>query len=405
MNNVSPLPLTDKADVVRGVTFSKGDAVAEPREGYTPVLRAGNIQSHLILNSDLVYIPERMVSEKQRLRRGDIVMCTSSGSADIVGKTAFANQDWSGSFGAFCAVVRPKLGKCDPRYLFHYLQTPLFREWTRNSSGVGIKNIRKSELDSYEVPFPSLDEQRRIAAILDKADAVRRKREQALALADDFLRSAYLNLVGLKHPDYQNWVPASIESLAEEKRGAIRSGPFGSALLHSEFVDEGIAVLGIDNAVKNKFQWVERRFITHEKYEELRRYRVYPKDVIITIMGTTGRSAVVPDDVPEAITTKHLASITCDFDKILPEVLSFSIHSDPVVIDQIRAANKGAIMDGLNLGIIRQIKIRRAPMQQQRLFADVLHKAHAAMHKMSMPSGEGSELFSALSQRAFCGEL
>ncbi|MCX7309952.1 MAG: hypothetical protein NTZ72_19225 [Afipia sp.] len=106
-----------------------------------------------------------------------------------------------------------------------------------------------------------------IAVILDKADVIRRKREQALTLADDFLRSAYLNLVGLKHPSYEDWEPASIESLAADKRGSIRSGPFGSALLHGEFVNEGIAVLGIDNAVKNKFQWAERRFITHEKYE------------------------------------------------------------------------------------------------------------------------------------------
>lgn len=405
MNHVAQSPLNEKADVVRGVTFSKGDAVAEPREGYTPVLRAGNIQGHLILDSDLVYIPEKMVSAKQRLRRGDIVMCTSSGSAEIVGKTAFADQDWSGSFGAFCAVVRPKAGRCNPRYLLHYLQAPTFREWTRNSSGVGIKNIKKSELDSYGIPFPGLDEQRRIAAILDKADAIRRKREQTLALADDFLRSAYLNLVGLKHPGYQSWEPFAIESLAEDKRGSIRSGPFGSALLHSEFVDGGIAVLGIDNAVKNKFQWAERRFITREKYEELRRYRVYPKDVIITIMGTTGRSAVVPDDIPEAITTKHLASITCDLGKVLPEVLSFAIHSDPVLTDQIRAANKGAIMDGLNLGIIRQIKIRKPPMRQQQLFADLLRKSHATIQKMITPTADGSDLFASLSQRAFRGEL
>jgi type I restriction enzyme S subunit len=405
MNSVAPSPLADKADVVRGVTFSKGDAVAEPREGYTPVLRAGNIQGRLILDSDLVYIPKQMVSEKQRLRRGDIVMCTSSGSAEIVGKTAFAEHDWSGSFGAFCAVVRPKPGKCNPRYLFHYLQTPNFRDWTRNSSGVGIKNIRKSELDSYEVPFPGLDEQRRIASILDQADVIRRKRGQALALADDFLRSAYLHIVGMKHPEFLSWEPFPIESLAKDKRGSIRSGPFGSALLHSEFVDEGIAVLGIDNAVKNKFQWAERRFITREKYEELRRYRVYPNDVIITIMGTTGRSAVVPDDIPEAITTKHLASITCDPCKVLPEFLSFAVHSDPVVIDQIRAANKGAIMDGLNLGIIRQIKIRKPPMRQQRLFADLSRKTHAAIQKMTTPTGDGSDLFASLSQRAFRGEL
>lgn len=405
MKGVALSPLADKAEVIRGVTFSKGDAITEPREGYTPILRAGNIQGHLILDGDLVFIPEQMVSEKQRIRSGDIVMCTSSGSAELVGKTAFADQDWNGSFGAFCAVVRPKPGKCNPRYLFHYLQTPKFREWTRNSSGVGIKNIRKSELDSFELPFPSSNEQCRIAAILDKANAIRRKRQQALALANDFLRSAYLNFVGLQHPEYQSWEALAIESLAEDRRGSIRSGPFGSALLHSEFVDEGIAVLGIDNAVKNKFQWVERRFITREKYEELRRYRVYPKDVIITIMGTTGRSAVVPDDIPEAITTKHLASITCDLDKVLPEVLSFAIHSDPVVIDQIRTANKGAIMDGLNLGIIKQIKIRRPPMHQQRRFADLLRKTHAAIEKMTTPIGEGSDLFASLTQRAFRGEL
>lgn len=320
-----------------------------------------------------------------------------------MGKMAFAGRDIAVN-QAILGIQPKRPETVCLRYLYHYLGSRV-SELVADGRGVAQKNLSATYLRDLRVRLPTYEEQRRIATILDKADAIRRKREQALVLADDFLRSAYLNLVGLKHPNYQNWEPASIESLAEDKRGSIRSGPFGSALLHSEFVDDGIAVLGIDNAVKNKFQWAERRFITHAKYEELRRYRVYPKDVIITIMGTTGRSAVVPDDIPEAITTKHLASITCDLNKLLPEVLSFAIHSDPVVIDQIRAANKGAIMDGLNLGIIRQIKIRTPPMQQQRLFANILHKTHAAIRKMKTPSGEGSELFSALSQRAFRGEL
>ena len=316
-----------------------------------------------------------------------------------------ALPDFAGICSTDILPIRPG-PHLDRAYLAYFLRQPnIVAEAEIRSTGANLPRLSPRALADFDVPLPPIGEQRRIAAILDKADAIRRKREQALVLADDFLRSAYLNLVGLKHPDYHNWLPASIESLAEQRRGAIRSGPFGSALLHSEFVNEGVAVLGIDNAVKNTFQWAERRFVTHEKYEELRRYSVYPKDVIITIMGTTGRSAVVPDDIPEAITTKHLASITCDQNKLLPEVLSFAIHSDPVVIDQIRAANKGAIMDGLNLGIIRQIKIRRAPMQQQRLFASMLRKTHAAIRKMTTPSGDGSELFAALSQRAFRGEL
>ncbi len=292
----------------------------------------------------------------------------------------------------------------DPNFLLHFLLSKA-DELASRAHGATVKGIKIDLL--RELPFPRLKlvEQRRIAAILDKADAIRRKRGQSLALADDLLKSAYLYLVGMKHPDFAVWEPGRIESLAQDRPGSIRSGPFGSALLHSEFVDEGIAVLGIDNAVKNRFQWAERRFITPEKYEELRRYRVYPDDVIITIMGTTGRSAVVPADIPEAITTKHLASITCDKRKILPEVLSFAIHSDPLVTRQIEAFNKGAIMDGLNLGIIRQIEIRKAPLVQQRKFVDILRRTYATVEKMNSPTGGGSDLFASLSQRAFRGEL
>jgi type I restriction enzyme S subunit len=318
-----------------------------------------------------------------------------------IGLVAINTKPMATNQGFKSFVPRPGLSA---DFLFWWLKSNR-KQLEDLGNGATFKEVSKAVVSRVPLLLPSLSEQRRIAAILDKADDIRRKREQALALAEDFLRSAYLHLVGMKHPGFLSWRPASIESLAEDKRGSIRSGPFGSALLHSEFGDEGIAVLGIDNAVNNKFQWAERRFITPEKYEELRRYRVYPKDVIITIMGTTGRSAVVPPDIPEAITTKHLASITCDLTKVVPEFLSFAIHSDPVVIEQIRAANKGAIMDGLNLGIIRQLKIRMPPMAQQLVFGKLLKATNEAIRKMATPSGDGSDLFDSLSQRAFRGEL
>lgn len=403
---MKPATVASASDFIRGITFKPHELIGANDPDAIVCMRTKNIQRDLD-ERNLIAVPSRLVRNEEKLLRAGDILISSANSWELVGKCAYVPElSYRATAGGFIAIVRPK-AHTHPRFLYHWLNSSIVQQILRHlgRQTTNISNLDVNRFKELEFPSISLDEQRRLAGILDKADAIRRKRERALALTDDFLRAAYLNLVGLKHPGYKSWEPVAIESLAEDRRGSIRSGPFGSALLHSEFVDEGIAVLGIDNAVKNKFEWAERRYITPEKYEELRRYRVYPKDVIITIMGTTGRSAVVPDDIPEAITTKHLASITCDLSKVLPEVLSFAIHSDPVVIDQIRAANKGAIMDGLNLRIIRQIKLRKPPMRQQRLFADLLQKTHAAIRKMTTPVGEGSELFSSLSQRAFRGEL
>jgi len=294
--------------------------------------------------------------------------------------------------------------KLHTRYLFHFLDLYV-QQLRRQSIGGIIKFIKLGMLTDAEIPLPPLDEQKRIAAILDKADAIRRKREQALALADDFLRSIYVHRYSYKHPNYDGWTEWDIEQLAKPHKGAMRTGPFGSDLRHSEFVDEGIAVLGIDNAVQNRFAWAERRFITAEKYEKLGRYKVSPGDVIITIMGTTGRSAVVPDDIPEAITTKHLATISCDKDKVIPEFLSYAIHSDPLLQRQILQANKGAIMAGLNLGIIKSLKIKLPDITEQKNFRDTLIKMERTKDRILSDDGSGRELFASLSQRAFRGEL
>lgn len=313
----------------------------------------------------------------------------------------------TGAIGSTVARLRLREpDRWDARFLGRLLEGK-FRELNDQAQarGATIPHVDKGKLEAIEFPQIDRAEQSRIAAILDKADTIRRKRERLEALANVFVKSAYVHIVGHLNPKYDEWEPCSIEQLAEDRKGSIRSGPFGSALRHGEFVDEGIAVLGIDNAVQNKFAWGGRRYITHEKFDELRRYRVFPNDVIITIMGTTGRSAVVPNDIPEAITTKHLATITCDTKKVLPEVLSFAIHSDPVIIRQIKSYNKGAIMDGLNLGIIRQLLLKRPPMEEQRRFAGIIRKAEAMLCKADRPTLNGEELLSALSQRAFRGDL
>ncbi len=234
------------------------------------------------------------------------------------------------------------------------------------------------------------------------ADGLRAKRRESIALLDTLTQSIFLDMFGDADP---GWTRGVVLDAAADHKGSIRTGPFGSQLLHSEFVDAGVAVLGIDNAVNNVFRWGERRFITDSKYQELSRYRVYPGDVLITIMGTTGRCAVVPDDIPIAINTKHLCCISLNPQKCLPEYLHAYFLHHPDARDYLGRQGKGAIMVGLNMGLIKAMPLILPPIDLQARFAARLNVVGQALDAAIRASAEVDSLFATLQARAFRGEL
>ncbi len=161
-----PVPLGTVAEVIRGVSFGASDPRPGPAEGVLPILRAGNIGDALDLVHDLIWVDKALVSRSQRLQLGDVAVCMSSGSARVVGKSAVLSESFNGAVGAFCAIVRPR-AVIEPDYLGYYLRSPAFWTWRDNSArGVGIQNLKVSDLQLFPIPLPPLDEQRRIAARL-----------------------------------------------------------------------------------------------------------------------------------------------------------------------------------------------------------------------------------------------
>ena len=309
------------------------------------------------------------------------------------------------SASADCIVVNPENpDELNIKFIYYYLSSKIYI-LEAGFRGAGLKHISKSYIQNIPIPIPDKRKQDKIVAILDKADAIRQKRQKAIELADEFLRSVFWDMFGSNAAGFSEWDRIKVIDLVAPGKNKIRTGPFGSDLRHSEFVDQGVCVIGIDNAVKNKFEWAERRFITPEKYNELKRYRVYPGDVIITIMGTTGRTSVIPDDIPLSISTKHLAVITVNKEIIEPEYLSNCFFRHPEVITQIRRSNKGAIMHGLNLGIIKNLPIPIPPLKKQQQFTSVLRKVEKLKDKFEVLNDESRVLFGSLTQRAFRGDL
>lgn len=291
-----------------------------------------------------------------------------------------------------------------PEWLFYYWRLPLTRQIAERAmtGSAGQKRVPANHLETLEIPLPSLDEQRRIAAMLEQADQLRRTRRYALELTEDFLPAAFLERF---NDDGSKFPVATVEELLAKKPNAIRTGPFGSQLLHSEFTTSGIVVLGIDNAVNNRFAWDQRRFISAEKYEQLKRYTVFPGDVLITLMGTCGRCAIVPDDIPTAINTKHLCCMTLNRERCLPVYLQHAFLHHPSVRHQLGVSQKGSIMDGLNMEIIKGLKIPIPPLPSQHKFATLLahHERSLATQRESLRQAD--HLFQSLLHGAFQCEV
>lgn len=358
------------------------------------VIRNGDVQTEGVrwANLPLRGFKAREV-DRSIVSEGDILLTTSGDC----GRAAMVEDEPASATCAsnFVRVLRFNRDVA-PRYAYHYMRTNAFRSsMARYTRGAVMQNLSiKPAFAATAFPLLPLDEQRRIAALLDAADAVRAKRRQILAHLDALPQAIFREVFG----------DVSATSTVEAEASKIRTGPFGSQLLHSEFVAEGIAVIGLDNVVGNEFRWVGRRYITLEKYEQLKRYTVAPGDVLISIMGTTGRCVVVPEDIPVAINTKHICAIT-PARTLTPAFLRASFLWHPEALAHLRRQTKGSIMDGLNMGIIKAMPVPVPPLAEQAQFSQRVEAVARQRTAVERALAADDELFASLQFRAFRGEV
>lgn len=395
MNAWPRVALGDLCTVTAGGTPSRKD----PRHfgGDVPWVKIGDMLQGRITTTDenLTALGVRNSSAKV-LPAGTVLVSifATIGRTAVLGIDAATNQAIAG--------LTPRVPEqLDPVYLRRYLDS-VVRDLENRAQGVAQVNINSTILKHLEIPLPSILEQRRIVSLLECVDELRAKRRKAVALIDDLAHNIFLDMFSDSHAE---WPRVTVAELALGQKGSIRTGPFGSQLLHEEFVDSGVAVLGIDNAVDNEFKWQGRRYITEEKYAKLARYTVHPGDVLITIMGTCGRCAVVPDDVPLAINTKHLCCITLDKSRCLPEFLHSYFLMHPTSRSYLGSHVKGAIMAGLNMGIIKELPVDLPPVKLQNAFVERVRAVRRLKAKQEQHLATLDALFASVQHRAFRGEL
>ena len=294
----------------------------------------------------------------------DTFQCNTQGL--IIGKGG--NPNWRFAKGMFsmstdCCLLTAKQESVDIEYVYYYLCAfPTIMQ--RLYKGVGIKHISLADIKNIEIEYPPIEVQRTIVSVLSFLDAVIKKRQiNVVKNIPELLKSYYSQLV-----DNNVWDKVRISDIATE----IKSGPFGTQLHVSQFRDKGeIYVYGIDDLTKKV---PKTRYLSIAELDKYERYRVNGDDVLISIMGTVGRTKVVPKDIGLAINTKHLVDITLNQDLCKPYFLAYTLENDRKVRRQIESSKHGAVMSAINMSDVKNLKITLPSIKVQMYFEEVYHQ-------------------------------
>lgn len=381
---------------IRGVTYAKSDAVDKPQDGFSPILRANNIGEYGLLLDDFVYVPDTKISPKQRLRPNDVLVAASSGSISVVGKTAQTRDGFDGGFGAFCKVLRPGT-KVDPIYFGHFFKTPSYRRIISSlAAGANINNLKNEHLDNLQIPLPPLADQKRIAAILDAADALRAKRRESLAQLDTLLQSTFLDMFGDPLTNPKGWDVVDFKEVGTSRLGKMLDKG-------KEAGDCQFPYLANFNVQWGRFVLDDLRCMDFTE-KDRKEFALNYGDLIVCEGGEVGRTAIWRGDMKDVYFQKALHRVRLNLSKSVPEYVQQYMWL---------MAKNGGFRDFTNSATIAHltgVKLKTLPFPLppiglQHRFATIVESIEQQKTRLRQHLAELDTLFASLQQRAFNGGL
>jgi type I restriction enzyme S subunit len=268
-------------------------------------LRSNNVDlSTNTLNSDEIkYLREDFeIPQKKKVQKGSLLMCISNGSKIHLGKVALIEEDLDFAFGGFMGLLTPNETVVYPKYFYYALISPAYKFFINSlSDGANINNLKFADLKSFDIPIPSLAEQKRIVEILDREferiDALKANAEQNLQHAKDLFQAALKQELQPK----EGWETKTIGQMAELKGG--KRVPKGYKL---EIIPTGYPYIRVADFNDNgTVDLDDIHYISKEVFEGIKRYIITTNDVYISIAGTIGKSGIIPEELNGANLTEN----------------------------------------------------------------------------------------------------
>ena len=297
-------------------------------------------------------------------------------------------------------VIRPVSEKLDGLYLFYVLWNEQFRFLGQKSmsGAAGQKRVGSDFLKGFEIPLPPLPEQKRIAAILDKADAIRRKRQQAIQLADDFLRAVFLDMFGDPVTNPKGFPVGTIRDLVD-------TANYGSSAKASETEGE-FPILRMGNITySGAIEFSDLKYIDISKKDQPK-YLVEKGDLLFNRTNSkelVGKAAVYDRDDVAAI-AGYLVRVRMNEKGNSYYVSGYlnSMHGKSTLQSMCKSI---VGMANINAQEMQDIKILLPPIEMQNKYAAIFKATNQRLKSNGQSEGSLTVLFFSLSQKAFRGEL
>ncbi len=357
----------DICDIQGGTQPPKSEWLKSPAEGYVRMLQIRDFTQPK--KENIEYVKDKPTLKK--CTEKDILIGRYGAS---LGKIL---TGLSGAYNVAMAKVIFDNDKIDSSYLYNFLNGDPFQRFINKVGGRAAQaGFNKQDLERLQLPLPPLPEQRRIADILDKADSIRRKRQEAIALSEEFLRSVFLDMFGDPVTNPKGWDVKEIREVAH-----LKIGPFGSLLHKEDYVESGIPLVNPKHMKDLKIIPDSKVSITREKHDDLRQYHLAEGDIIMARRGDIGRCALV---------TKSENGYLCGTgslflrpnSSITPQYLLHLISSEALVTSLTNCA-KGVTMLNLNAGAVGKLNIPVPSIEKQLEFSSIIKTFKAFQNKLA----------------------
>lgn len=334
--------------------------------------------------------------------RGDVLMakitpCMENGKAALLSnlstKLGFGSTEFH--------VLRARPG-VDARFLFYLVWNQRFREEASKhmTGSAGQKRVPAGYLKGAKVPLIEPNEQRRIADILDKADAIRRKRKEAIALTEELLRSAFLDMFGDPVTNPKGWPVKALGELADAASGVTKGKRYDGQTMVT------LPYMRVANVQDGHLVLDEIKTITVSE-EDGRRYQLRVGDVLLTEGGDPdklGRGTVWRGEIANCIHQNHIFRVRPSSD-VRSEYLSAIIGSERGKRYFLRAAKQTTGIATINMTQLKAFPVLLPPIALQAEYAAFIDRAAAARGTFQRRGATVDDLFNSLVARAFSGAL